>query len=376
MRFRKNKGVGVKKLFFIINCYSKGGGAEAMLTKIVNHLNPAKYEIGIMEIIHDTIKKEAVNGNIKIYPYYVKADDPDRKKKMYFVYHEWDKVIQEYIPPDCDLYISFNYLKPTFLLPPDKKTVAWIHGDVYDLAQPDKTEERMLQEMAFQKVDKIVSISDITTQSLRDLFPNHKDKIEIIYNGIDVEETRKKAEEPTEVRLQNPAMLAVGRLDANKNPLRLLDIFERVCRENNSVHLYYLGYGKLEEEVKEGAKDKGIEKNVHLLGYHDNPFPIIAQCDVVCMFSRSEGFPMALLESVALDKPFVSSVVGGARILANGQRCGRTVETDEEAVDAIQNFLRADRKKLTEECRISIRRFALDAYIRQIEELFDGALEV
>ena len=67
-----------------------------------------------------------------------------------------------------------------------------IHGDVYDLAKADKTEERALQEEAFHKVDKIVSISDITTQSLLDLFPNHKDKIEIIYNGIDVEETRKK----------------------------------------------------------------------------------------------------------------------------------------------------------------------------------------
>lgn len=365
----------MKKLFFIINCYSKGGGAEAVLTKIVNHLNPSKYEIGIMEIIHDTIKKEPVNDNIRLYPYYVKADDPQRKSKMYYVYHEWDKVIQEYIPSDYDLYISFNYLKPTFLLPPDKRTVAWIHGDVYDLAQADKTEERKLQELAFRKVDKIVSISDITNRSLCDLFPDHRDKIEIIYNGIDVEETRKRAKEPTKMQLQHPAILSVGRLDANKNPLRMLDIFEKAYRENNTAHLYYLGYGMLEEAVKEKAKEKGIEKNVHLLGYHDNPFPIIAQCDISCMFSHSEGFPMALLESVALDKPFVSSIVGGARILANEQRCGRTVETDAEAADAILELLQTDRQQIIEECRKSIKRFALDTYIRQIEELFDRVLE-
>lgn len=365
----------MKRLFFIINCYSKGGGAEAVLTKIVNHLDPAKYEIGIMEIIHDTIKKEPVNSNIRLYPYYVKADDPERKSKMYFVYHEWDKVIREYIPQDYDLYISFNYLKPTFLLPPDKKAVAWIHGDVYDLAQADKTEERALQDEAFHKVDKIVAISDITTQSLQDLFPEHKEKIETIYNGIDVEETRRKANEPTEIQLRHPAILSVGRLDANKNPLRLLDIFEKVYRENETVHLYYLGYGTLEERVKEKAKEKGIEKNIHLLGYHDNPFPIIAQCDITCMFSHSEGFPMALLESVALDKPFVSSIVGGARILANEQRCGRTVETDDEAADAIAELLRTDRQQIIGECRRSIKRFALDTYIRQIEELFDRVLE-
>lgn len=365
----------MKKLFFIINCYSKGGGAEALLTEIVNHLNPEKYEIGIMEIIHDTIKTEPVNSNIKIYPYYVKADDPERKAKMYYVYHEWDKIISEYIPQDYDLYVSFNYLKPTFLLPPDKKTIAWIHSDVYDLAKTDKIEERALQEEAFRKVDKIVSISDITTQSLRELFPDHKGKIEIIYNGIDVEEIRKKAKEFTEIQLQHPAILSIGRLDARKNPLRLLDIFEKVYHENNTVHLYYLGYGVLEEEVKRKAKEKGIEMNVHLLGYHDNPFPIIAQCDISCMFSHSEGFPMALLESVALDKPFVSSIVGGARILANEQRCGKTVKTDEEAVSAILELLYADRQQIIKECRQSIERFELDRYIRQIEELFDKMLE-
>lgn len=110
----------MKRIFFIINCFSMGGGAESLLTQIVNHLNPEKYEIGIMEIIHDTVKKEPVNSNIKRYPYYVKADDPERKAKMYYVYHEWDKVIQEYIPQDYDLYVSFNYLKPSFLLPKGK----------------------------------------------------------------------------------------------------------------------------------------------------------------------------------------------------------------------------------------------------------------
>lgn len=364
----------MKKLFFIINCYSKGGGAEALLTEIVNHLNSEKYEIGIMEIIHDTIKSEPVNNNIRCYPYYVKADDLERKAKMYFVYHEWDKVINECIPLDYDLYISFNYLKPTFLLPPDKKTVAWIHSDVYDLAQADKIEERTLQEEAFRKVDKIVSISDITTESLVALFPNHRNKIEVIYNGIDVEEIREKAKGFTEIQLQHPAILSVGRLDERKNPLRLLDVFEKVYRENNTIHLYYLGYGMLEEAVKEKAKEKGIEKNVHLLGYHDNPFPIMAQCDISCMFSYSEGFPMALLESVALDKPFVSSVVGGSRILANEQRCGRTVETDAEAADAILELLQTDRQQIVEECRRSIERFALDTYIRRIEELFDRML--
>lgn len=363
-----------KRIFFIITSFSTGGGSQSLLTMIVNNLDPDKYEIGIMEIIHYETKEEPINDNIEIYPYYVMHDDPERKAKMYYVYHEWDKIIADYIPNDYDLYVSFNYLRPSFLLPPNKKTIAWIHGDVYDLAQEDKQEEKMLQDMAFCKTDRIVAISDITTQSIWELFPAHRDKIKTIYNGIDIEKVRIKATEDADVILEHPALLAVGRLDKNKNPLRLLKIFAHVHKRNSTVHLYYLGYGNLKEDILKIAEEKEISEYVHLLGYYDNPFPIMSQCDVICMFSISEGFPMALLEGVALDKPFVSSVVGGSRILANGQRCGKTVENDEDAANSILEFLKTDKSEIKEECRESIKRFALKSYIQQIEELFDEVL--
>lgn len=364
----------MKKILFIIYSFSKGGGAESLLTTIVNNLDPDKYEIGIMEIVHDTVKVEPINANIKIYPYYVKTDDPERKSKMYYVYHEWDKVIQQYIPQDYDLYVSFNYQRPSFLLPLGKKNIAWIHSDVYDLAQENKVEERMLQNEAFYKANKIVAISDITTQSLNDLFPEHKEKIRSIYNGIDIERVRLKAMESTDIILQHPALLYIGRLEARKNPLQFLDILENVHQKNSKVHLYYLGYGDLWEDVANAAKEKGLSEKVHLLGYQENPFPIIAQCDAVGMFSKSEGFPMSLLESVALDKPFVSSVIGGARILANGQMCGRVVETNEEAANAIMELLQTDQRIIKAECRKSIERFDLKSYIQQIEGLFEEVL--
>lgn len=364
----------MKKIFFIISSFSKGGGAESLLTTIVNNLNPNKYEIGIMEIEHDEIKTEPVNKNIKIYPYYVKSSDPERKSKMYSIYHEWDKIIAEYVPLDYDLYISFNFLKPSFLLPLGKKNIAWIHSDVYNLGQTDKAEEYELQNEAFCKANTIVSISDITTQSLEELFPEHKHKIRVIYNGLDIEKIREKSKEKTEIKLKHPSILSIGRLDKRKNPIRLFHIFEQIHKKNLKIHLYYLGYGDLAESVLDIANKRGLSDYVHLLGYFNNPFPIIAQCDVIGMFSLSEGFPMALLEGVALDKPFVTSIIGGSRILANEQRCGKTVKTDEEAVKGILEFLQTERKSIERECRKSIQRFELKAYIDQIEKLFDDVL--
>ena len=262
-----------------------------------------------------------------------------------------------------------------FCLPPGKKTIAWIHSDVYHLGQESLKEELALQDKAFYKTDRIVSISDITTESLEALFPQHKSRIKVLWNGLDIEKVRIKAREDTAVKLEHPALLYIGRLEERKDPLRLLNIFAKVHKQEPKAHLYYLGYGGLSGDVRDSAEKLGLSNQVHLLGYHDNPFPIMAQCDVVCMFSQIEGFPMVLLEGVALDKPFVSSVIGGSRILANGQKCGRTVETDEEAVDAIFDMLKSDRENIKNECRKSIKRFELKEYIRQIEELFDEVLE-
>lgn len=365
-----------KKVLFIIRSFSTGGGAQSLLTRIVNNLNQDKYEISIIEILHNDMKTENVRPEITVLPYIMRTDDPERKEKMYYVYHEPWKVFDEFIGDQYDLYVAFTYMKPILLLPAGKKCISWMHGDIYDLLEErDRIpENRQLENEALYKAVKIVSASDHTTQSVIDVHPDHREKLITIYNGIDIEETREKAKLPADIRLQSPSMLFVGRLEANKRPLRLLDVLEKVHETNPTVHLYFMGWGDQTEEVREQIRLRGLEKTAHLLGYQDNPFPIIAQCDVVCLLSKSEGFPMCLLESVALDKPFIASDVGGAETLSNHQTCGKVIETDQEAADAVTAFLGMDKTEIQSRCRESIVRFSFDNYIAQIEAVFDEVL--
>lgn len=364
----------MKKVLFIIWSHSFGGGAESLLTTIVNHLNPQKYEIGIIEIYNAGIKKEPVNSNIRVYDPITWAGDAEYRKKVYYIYNAPNEMVIRYIPSDYDLYVSFNYQLPSFLLPSDTRNISWIHGAVFDLAKNGVERYRLLQSRAFEKVKKIISISDVTTRSIQELFPNYADKIVEVYNSVDVQEIRAKANEPTEIILKNPAVIYVGRFDENKNPIRMVDIFRHIFRKEKSIHLYFLGKGELETEVREKVKEYGLQERVHFLGYIENPFPVMKQADVCCMTSKSEGFPMSLLESVALHVPFVSTEVGGARILSNEERCGKIFRTNEEAVDNIVEILRISKEELVEKCEESIRRFDLDTYISRIEGLFDEVL--
>lgn len=364
-----------KKILFIIWSYTYGGGAEALLTTIANHLNPEKYDVSIIEYEHAEIKTEPVNSNIHVLPYIQAVETPEGYSKTYQLYHTPEVLINRYIKGDYDLYVSFNYQIPTFLLPKGTKNIAWIHSDVYDLADEKVIRERKRQDVAFDNVEKIVAISDITKKSIEDLFPNHADKLVEIYNGIDIDRVRREAEEKTAVSLKHPSILFVGRLEDRKDPARLVDVLKLVHEREMPAHLYYIGKGDVDREIIRKAGENGLSDFVHLEGYQQNPFPIMKQAGVVCLLSKSEGFSLCLLEGVALDRPFVATLIGGANELSNGQRCGRIIGTDAEAAEAICELVKCSRAEIQKECQKSVERFGLKQYIRQIEELFDSVID-
>lgn len=351
-----------------------GGGAESLLTTIVNHLNPLKYKISIIEIVHSNVKIEPVNDNIEILPYMMEADDSDRKTKMYSFYHEWDKVIEKYIPHGYDLYVSFNMQRPSFLLPPCGKNIAWIHSDLFFLANEDKKEEYQLQAQAFDKCKKIVAISDITSQSIHQLFPEYNDRIVDLYNGVDVNLVKQKSQEQHNLFINHPALLYCGRLEERKQPKKAIDWLKELHKKGITAHLYYMGYGPLQDETKIYAEECQLDKYVHFLGYYENPFPIMKEMDVTLMPSRWEGFPMNLLESVSLGVPFVSNLIGGATPLSCNGTVGKIVETSEEAADAIVSFINMNSQERISRCENAIRNYDVNNYTEQIQKLFDEVI--
>ncbi len=366
----------MKKIIFIIYSFTKGGGAERLLASIVNHLNPNKYDISVIEVEHDYVKVEPTNDNVKILSPLCKVDDARPREVIHDLYYDPQKVFDKYIGSDYDLYVSFNYQMPSFLLPENRHTIAWIHTCIYDLLGKEAERYYNLQQRVFEKAERIVSISDITTQSIVDLYPNQKNKIVEIYNGLDIDAVQNKSKEQTDILLEENSIVYVGRLEERKNPERLFRIVLNLHKGGKRYHLYYLGYGPLEDELRRMTNENGLNDYVHFVGYVENPFPVINQARVCVMTSNEEGFPMSLLEAQALGIPFVSTPVGGARILALDSLCGTVFDKDTEAERAITYYIETcDRAEIKERCLKSIERFRLEAYIHKIESLFDQLLD-
>ncbi|MCL1840240.1 MAG: glycosyltransferase family 4 protein [Propionibacteriaceae bacterium] len=103
-----------------------------------------------------------------------------------------------------------------------------------------------------------------------------------------------------------------GRLIPDKGLRELVEAMPAVRAAVPDAVLALVGDGPLRQEVEDAAA--APDSGVCWLGElsHDDTMAVLAQSDVVCLPSYSEGFATVVLEAAALGTPIVSTRVGGA----------------------------------------------------------------
>jgi len=123
-----------------------------------------------------------------------------------------------------------------------------------------------------------------------------------------------------------PVVLAVGRLTEQKDFATLLRAFA-VVRAVRESRLVILGEGRLREELQELAAALGIQADVELPGFVENPFQYMARASVLVLSSQYEGLPGVLIQALACACPVVSTdCPGGSREILDDGKIGALVE--------------------------------------------------
>ncbi len=158
-------------------------------------------------------------------------------------------------------------------------------------------------------------------------------KSSILYNVVDCEEIRKKAN----VRMCKIKydIVFLGRISYEKNPLRLIDIISRVAKKNQGIRVAIIGKGPLENEVNKRIIELGLSKNIDMLGFQTNPYPTLKNAKIMIMTSLWEGLPMCALEAIALGIPIVSTPTDGLCELVLEGKTGFLAAADDELADKI-----------------------------------------
>ncbi len=366
-----------KKILFTIWTYSWGGGAENILTNLVNHLDPNKYEIDILEYYHADIKKEPINDNINLLPPIVDSLKASKIEKFYkmFLVKVFPKILRKkYIKKDYDLEIAFTKMIPSFLLDYSKKTVIWLHGELNK--HTDKRLDLLLQKKYFKKATRIVTISKYNQELIFKQFPFIKDKTVMIYNSFNFSLLEHKANLMTLDQSEVPILLFLGRLDDKKNPLLLLEVAQKLKERNISFKLQYIGVGELLSKLKTSIKVLHLEDCVEVLGFKDNPYPYIKNSTLLVQTSMLEGFPTVFAECTYLGKPFVCMNVGGAYELSDDNKCGyvvndmNVIEFTDKVIKLLQDQKLYD--KFSKHGMQNVQRFTIEKQVMAFDKMIDS----
>ncbi len=121
----------------------------------------------------------------------------------------------------------------------------------------------------------------------------------------------------------NPALLWVGHLDANKDPLTVLDGVGAAARGLPGLQLWCC-YGRsplLSTVEARIARDPMLRERVHLLGYvpHKKIEELMRAADLFVLGSHREGGSSALVEAMATGlTPVVTDIPSSRTLMGNG----------------------------------------------------------
>ena len=292
------------------------GGEERVLLNVLRNLIELGYNVDLLitwnhgenNLFENEIPKKVnyeflfdnYNGRSKI----IKEIYRLRTKTIYL--KKVEKIIEEkkydvIIDYSSNLlkYKNFDIKVPIF---------AWIHFSLTfgEKLSGEKVEKYKKQ---YKKYDKILTICDTMRDEFVEILGMDKTKVELVYNPINLEIIRKKAENVNpkyENYLKEDYFLQVSRLTQQKQPEHLVDIYYKLKQRGIKEKLYFIGNGEKVKLIRQKIKEYNLEDDIILLGQIENPYPFFKNAKLFLHTAKYEGLPTVLLESLAFGTPVVA----------------------------------------------------------------------
>jgi glycosyltransferase involved in cell wall biosynthesis len=185
---------------------------------------------------------------------------------------------------------------------------------------------RRLFAQIFQRRLSLLGVSDAVRDDMRRCLPKWPaNRIQTLYNRIDLESlqaiqvSREAARQTLGLEANAWIVGNVGRLHPDKDQATLLRGFAAALAYLPSQsQLAILGKGRLEQDLKELARELGIADRVLFLGQVPDARRYFRAFDAFALSSDHEPFGMVLLEAMAAGVPLLTTACGGAKEVVEG----------------------------------------------------------
>jgi glycosyltransferase involved in cell wall biosynthesis len=361
----------VKILFFMNSL--KVGGAERQTIHLLNRLNRNKFSVGLVYLDKNEDLKPSLETE-----YLFHCECLERKGKLDFtVLRKIQQIIsthgvqlvvcvEEYPLFYASLYrLIFRNILPWI--------ISVIHHNLH-LPHPWIQVKKYLYRTCINNADKVIFVCHNQAQYWYVNNGIHKSNSTVIYNGIDAslftpdQFTLTEKNRLREFLQFSPDDFIVGicaRMNLVKRHIDFLKGLVLVKKTGMQIKGLLMGDGPERKNIEEAASQLGLLEDVVFTGFEQDVRPYMAICDCIAITSLSEAFSMAALETMAMAKPLVMAISGGAAEQVKDGETGFLYtfgQTDDLAQHLI--WLATNRDKVQEMGNIA-RDFLLDNFTLQ-----------
>lgn len=311
------------------------GGAEKVLCNLVNNMDQTKFEITVQTVWPCSAKDYLVDGITyrSCYP---------RRNILFEYLFRLEAAVKTLYPmrignKSCyDIECAFLEFAPTKIISSStnrkSKKIAWVHCD---LIQLKKDTGSNIQKCApwYDKFHKVICVSTDVKRSF-DLSYPHVTKSLVLYNVINDDVIRRKATFPIPdtIKKKKKTLVSVGRLESQKNYLSLLHVHKLLMEEGFDYDLWIIGKGAQKQMLSDYIAENNLQQSAQLLGYIENPYPLMSIADLLVCSSKYEGFSTFISEGLILGKPIVTTDCTGMKELLGECEFGLITENSESSL--------------------------------------------
>mgnify|MGYP006076386893 CR=1 FL=1 len=306
----KNK---IKLLFCINSLSEKGGGAEKILSIVLNYLATKNFDISL--ITFD--KKDS-----KFFYNFPKSISVYRLGDLLFTKNKYLSNLSKIIIYIIYLLkikpkISFGFMHSSYVnlafaaIFSKSKIVACEH--ILPGHFVDKKIEFFIIKIALIFIDRITVVSNQIKNQFSNFFNT---KIEILNNIVDLSDYPKKNKHK-----RQKIILSVGRMVMQKNFRTLIKAFHLFYQKNKDWRLIIIGDGEERQSLSNKIKDLNLKKCVKLINYKKNLTTYYQKSSIYACSSIYESFGLTVAEALVQKLPCVAfkKCSGVNKIIKNGK---------------------------------------------------------
>ena len=165
----------------------------------------------------------------------------------------------------------------------------------------------------YQKFDAIAACSAGCKDAFSAVFPELKQKVQVVRNCHDYERLHHDAAQaPAALSKTSVNVVTLSRFGREKGVLRGIQAVADVQRAGKKLRYFIIGNGVEYPKAAAMVKQLGLETSVTLLGEMLNPYGYLKAADVLLIPSFSEAAPMVIGEAASLGTPVLSTRTSSA----------------------------------------------------------------